>query len=220
VILMDTDNSDLAPVRMSDVFWRLLWVATFALSCYGAYVAYHAKHDFHRIGGDEQKNKRSSGDLSQRISSLEARYDALSEQNQNIKTSLSALVEQTQAALNQVGREIATDREQLITLTTQIKRLAESIGITSFSNTTVKAGAKVSASKISSAGGAASFSSNPVAKKPVRKFREYEVQPGETFSKIAKKQGVALQDLLEANPAVDPRSLRVGQFINVPVKST
>ena len=215
---MDTDNSDLTPTSMGDVFWRLLWVVTFGLSCFGAYLGYQAKHDGGRMDIDDRKSKKSGMNLSQRVNSLEARYEALLEQNQNIKTSLSALVEQTQAALNQVGREIATDREQLNTLNGQLKRLAESVGVTSFSNVPVKAGAKVPDSKVSSTMVGNPFASNANVKKNASKHRQYEVQPGETFSKIAKAQGVSLQDLLEANPSVDPRSLRVGQSINLPSK--
>ncbi len=44
----------------------------------------------------------------------------------------------------------------------------------------------------------------------------YTIQSGDTFTKIASQTGVKLQALLDANPGVDPRRLRVGQVITIP----
>ena len=44
----------------------------------------------------------------------------------------------------------------------------------------------------------------------------YTVEAGDNFSRIAKKVGVSLGALLEANPDADPRRLRIGQTINLP----
>ena len=42
---------------------------------------------------------------------------------------------------------------------------------------------------------------------------EYVVQPGDTFTKIAKETGVSVQDLEAANPGVDSKKLKVGQVL-------
>ncbi|PDH29511.1 MAG: hypothetical protein CNE95_04690 [Puniceicoccaceae bacterium MED-G30] len=44
----------------------------------------------------------------------------------------------------------------------------------------------------------------------------YLIEPGDTFARIAQQMGVSLQALLDANPGVDPRRLRIGQNIVVP----
>ncbi|CAI8262262.1 MAG: Uncharacterised protein [Opitutia bacterium UBA7350] len=44
----------------------------------------------------------------------------------------------------------------------------------------------------------------------------YVIQSGDTFSGIATKSGVKLKLLLDANPGVDPRRLRIGQTIIIP----
>jgi LysM repeat protein len=45
----------------------------------------------------------------------------------------------------------------------------------------------------------------------------YEVQPGDSLSKIANKFGVSLQDILSANQQIlDPSLIRIGQKINIP----
>ena len=44
----------------------------------------------------------------------------------------------------------------------------------------------------------------------------YTIQPGDNFAKIAASQRVSLQSLLDANSAVDPRRLQIGQEIQLP----
>lgn len=44
----------------------------------------------------------------------------------------------------------------------------------------------------------------------------YTIQPGDNFAKIAAIQRVSLQSLLDANSAVDPRRLQIGQEIQLP----
>ncbi len=46
--------------------------------------------------------------------------------------------------------------------------------------------------------------------------RTHVVQAGETPSTIARKYHIKLQALLEANPKLDPRRMRVGQTLNLP----
>jgi LysM domain len=53
----------------------------------------------------------------------------------------------------------------------------------------------------------------PVVKRAAEKF--YLVEYGETLGDIADRFGTSVDRLLELNPAVDPRSLRVGQRVRV-----
>lgn len=46
--------------------------------------------------------------------------------------------------------------------------------------------------------------------------KTYTVQPGDSFSLIAEKCGLRLQDIIDANPGVDPATLSIGQVINLP----
>ena len=48
------------------------------------------------------------------------------------------------------------------------------------------------------------------------KPRTYTVKSGDTVTSIAKECGVKINTLLQANPSVDPRRLKVGQVLNVP----
>ncbi|MCC5894821.1 MAG: N-acetylmuramoyl-L-alanine amidase [Alkalibacterium sp.] len=49
---------------------------------------------------------------------------------------------------------------------------------------------------------------------------KYTVQQGDTFWSIAKGREFEVIDLQHANPNVDPTTLRIGQAINIPTKST
>jgi murein DD-endopeptidase MepM/ murein hydrolase activator NlpD len=50
---------------------------------------------------------------------------------------------------------------------------------------------------------------------------DYKVKAGDTLSKIAKRNGVSLAQLLKANPQIkNPNMIRVGQLINLPDTST
>lgn len=44
----------------------------------------------------------------------------------------------------------------------------------------------------------------------------YTIQSGDTFSDIAARFGVSLEDLVAANPGVDPTGLNAGDVINLP----
>jgi murein DD-endopeptidase MepM/ murein hydrolase activator NlpD len=49
----------------------------------------------------------------------------------------------------------------------------------------------------------------------------YKVKPGDTLSKIAKRNGISLAQLLKANPQItNPNRIKVGQLVNLPDTST
>ena len=47
-------------------------------------------------------------------------------------------------------------------------------------------------------------------------LRKHVVQPGETLASIARKHGLKLDALLNANPGIDPKKVRVGRALNLP----
>jgi murein DD-endopeptidase MepM/ murein hydrolase activator NlpD len=49
----------------------------------------------------------------------------------------------------------------------------------------------------------------------------YKIKPGDTLSKIAKRNGISLAQLLKANPQItNPDKIQVGQVVNLPDTST
>ncbi len=77
-----------------------------------------------------------------------------------------------------------------------------------------------SASDESSASATPSATTKPASRKTTkaksRKARTYVVKAGDTPSSIAAKQGVSLEDLLDANPDADPNNLKLGQKLKLP----
>lgn len=51
---------------------------------------------------------------------------------------------------------------------------------------------------------------------PPLEYQGHVVQSGENLYRISLRYGVALNDLLAANPSIDPRKLRVGRRVRVP----
>lgn len=48
--------------------------------------------------------------------------------------------------------------------------------------------------------------------------RFWRVEEGDTLFKIATELGLALEDLLELNPGIDPENLQVGQLVCLPAE--
>jgi LysM repeat protein len=57
----------------------------------------------------------------------------------------------------------------------------------------------------------------PKAPAPAISGQTYTVQEGETLGGIANRAGVKVQDLMAVNNITDPRKLRVGQVLQIPV---
>jgi len=63
---------------------------------------------------------------------------------------------------------------------------------------------------------ASSGTHRPVTPKVAPPVRTHVVLKGETLASIARKQGIALNLLEEANPTVNPKKLKAGQVLNLP----
>jgi len=56
----------------------------------------------------------------------------------------------------------------------------------------------------------------PVVPEPAVGQHDYVIQKGDTFATVAKKQGVSVKAIQQANPGVDPRKLKINQKIVIP----
>jgi hypothetical protein len=57
---------------------------------------------------------------------------------------------------------------------------------------------------------------SPVETAPAPAAAEYVVGKGDTFYSIARKSGVSIKAIIEANPGVVPTKLKVGQKLTIP----
>jgi hypothetical protein len=138
---------------------------------------------------------RSSGqrasvqDFSGQMLDLQAQQQVLREEIGRYDAQLKQQREQTQLAFNTVSKEIKANRD----LINAMGSGQRSVGVAR------------SASSNSSLGDSG-----------VASGKAYTIQAGDTFSKIAKEFSLSLDALIQANPGVDPRKLKVGQEIRLP----
>jgi LysM repeat protein len=62
-----------------------------------------------------------------------------------------------------------------------------------------------------------SLTQQPVDTTPNVPSKEYKVQARDTLSAIATKNGASLSAIMKLNPTLDPKKLRVGQSIKIPI---
>ena len=132
--------------------------------------------------------------LEDRIGQLEARVGELAEASESLKSRLqraSAYTSQSEKAIRKLAEEINANREQII-------KTAEALAGSGRPEPASNAGGAPGTVSTGAEGGS------------------YTVESGDTFAKIAQKTGISLQSLLDANPGVDPRRLRIGQSIVLP----
>ena len=60
----------------------------------------------------------------------------------------------------------------------------------------------------------------PVAAPSTGDMKEYVIASGDTLGALARRNGVSLKTLLEANPGVNPKRLHVGQKVQIPGSSS
>lgn len=133
--------------------------------------------------------------LEERVEMLQLKLEALTAENELLKTGLSRVVQQTQTALTQVGKEMTLMNEQHAQSRQALSKLA---------TPQAKKGTPVME-----------------APKPNTTTRssmqpQYVIQPGDTLAKIARRYGVSLQSILDLNPNVNPKALKIGQVIYLP----
>ena len=51
---------------------------------------------------------------------------------------------------------------------------------------------------------------------PIAETRSHTVRDGENLYRISLRYGIELDELLSANPSIDPRKLRIGQIVRIP----
>ena len=77
--------------------------------------------------------------------------------------------------------------------------------------------APAASSKVLTRSGApARVTSLPPQPDAVSRVRAHTVKTGDTMASLARRYGVSQNSLLTANPAIDPRRMKVGQIVNVP----
>lgn len=154
----------------------------------GKNAAAKAKEDLDALVQKITQAEESLGGFDKKIADASRAANTSAERMVDLGRRLSALEQGVQQAINTLSTEVTKNREM------------------------IEAGrtARPAAAASSSSGSGGSTASNPPAD------GSYVIQSGDTFDKIAKKFGVSTTALMEANPDVEPRRMRVGQKLVIP----
>jgi len=183
-----------------------LAMLAFVLGGAGLYFGISAKQQIAPLTATVDEGTSSSARLEKRLSSLETQLTELSTELGRLKGSVQRAGRETSQALRDASssKQTATaNREELIKLATAMQALAKTRAGSS-------SGTRSPAAPSISADGGTTSSGNASAS-------VYTIRSGDTFGKIAAENGVSLDAILDANPDADPRRLRIGQEINLPV---
>lgn len=134
------------------------------------------------------------------------------EQLQNLRSSTQTALDQIGVAIRQTNQHVGNNAEKIAELVKTLNEWAargsvpSSTGRSAAAASVVPAGGSrdVAPTAVTGAGGAAAIA------------REHTIEPGDTFSRLAKRYSVSISAILEANPDVDPRRLMPGQRIRIP----
>ncbi len=143
----------------------------------------------------------SVADLAARVDTIDATAKKASDDAGRATTRVTGLSTDTQRAFDQVGSELATMRTSLNKLTTDAEALSARLA---------SGPARAAASSAASGGG-----SGPTPG-TVDEDGTYVVKGGDTLAKIGATVGVAWQEIVKANPGINPNRLQVGQKIVIP----
>lgn len=213
---MDEDENDgngagMVPIALA-VFGIVLGGA-------GLYFGMNANQ---RLSPLDQSIKEDAGrieSLAEQVAGLDARLSETNARLGDLENELGRFrsgERRTENAIGELTEEINTNRDRIRRTAGNLNKLAERLR----SNAGARGG---QAGEAQSSNGEDEEADNngetPEAGTgggPDGETPTYTVKAGDTFAKIARREGVALQALIDANPGVEPRRLNIGQTIRLP----
>ncbi|WOO40826.1 LysM peptidoglycan-binding domain-containing protein [Rubellicoccus peritrichatus] len=176
--------------------------------------------------GKSEATQSALEEATEQTTALELRLNGLEQQLAKLQSSFSdqdqkirVMASQTQSALNQVGQEINSSRQQITATAAKVNEIAEKMQ----SAVVARAPARASLPPQDVVAAEESEQSSATAVLPngssIAKHREHVISGGDTFAKLSKKYQVSVDEILAANPDADPRRLQVGQRIKIPHSS-
>lgn len=162
-----------------------------------------------RSEGLEAALERSADDQTQlvsRITQLENQLAKLASEAEAQDRQIRNLASQSQTALNQLGQEISSTRRDTVNTADKVRVLTERLG-------ELSAPPAVPSSAQPTTSTPAATSEPPAGPEG---HREHIIASGDTFSRLAARYNVTIDQILAANPDADPRRLQVGQRIRIP----
>jgi|GEM_PF-2303393 len=149
----------------------------------------------------------------QSIQGLSEQVEKVSKTKYTTTTDMNKFADQVQGAFDQISGEIAKVRSQsrsdsitLAELDAQIEELKEQMS------------SRPSASSNTMSTIVVPEDSEDQVTTTLDGSILYTIKSGDTLGKVAKEFGITLDQIFNANPGIEPRRLRLGQQITIPVK--
>lgn len=191
-------DGSLEPVNTESKIPLILAIAAFVLGGLSFVFAWSTKSALNRHADSIRKDVAAAVDASKQAAADARNVGTGSSAVETLRTDFDELKASVRSEYNRIARS----QEMVIQRTQQLnERVAALSG---------NRGAAVATPSGSSSAGTAAVATPASGK--------YKVQKGDNPSTIAKKLGIKVSDLLDANPGLDPRRLRIGQELNVPQK--
>lgn len=172
----------------------------------GIYLGYSAGRDLDAFAAKLESEPDETVALLSKLEEMEEGLVKLGSETVRLSRQDRQLQENIKAALESLQETIDTNRAALNALTERVGEVANrgDVGRSTSFNPVAEASMGPPAADGSSSDGAQAI--------PGVHF----VEGGDTLSKIAKQYGVSLNDLLRANPTVNPKAMQIGQQIVIP----
>lgn len=154
--------------------------------------------------------------MTARVAELESKIGGLEKfkstaERSNSDRKIAELQSSVQTAFNQVETAFTQTNQRI---STNAEKIAEVVKTLNEWATRGSVPARSAATASSAQRGAAPTAVAPAT--TAAATREHTIQPGDTFTSLAKRYSVSISAILEANPDVDPRRLLPGQRIRIP----
>lgn len=176
----------------------------------GLYFGLTANQRLNPLAESMDAGSTSAARLEKDIAALETKIAELGAQSSELEKALGRVrlySNQSERAVKQLASSVNENRSEIVDLADRINKIVTSAprpATTSAETTRPELPAPTATTTTDDSSAEAS------------REETYTIEAGDTLNKVAAKLDVSLQTLLDANPGVDPRRLRIGQVINVP----
>jgi len=180
---------------------RINWlsIAAIALGAFGLFIGYSAKRSVRDLRTETEQVTSSKGRLAyleDQVKSIEGRLVNVGAETVQNKNQIRGVREQVVRTLDSISREVLLSQNQVNTGSTRTEK---------------PSGGSITRARPDST---ASYQREGASVPPSSGY--HLIRPGDTFGKIARQYGVAVEAIFQANPNVDPRRLQIGQRISIP----
>lgn len=200
--LMDDEFNETS----ANPFAMALAVLGIVLGGAGLYFGLTANQRLAPISATLEEGSSSAAVLTQQIEGFQQQIAELEAEVEELRQTLkraNAYGNGRDKAIKQLTAAINENREQLGKYGKELTELASG-------------SVRVSPAPVPSATPAATVSPSSSTEAVSSPAGTYTIQSGDTLGKVASAKGVSLQELLDANPGIQPTRLSIGQTINIP----